>query len=64
MTLTIELTQEQEQRLKDRAQHRGVSVEVFALAVLERSLRDRREAIDDIIDQVVRENHELYKRLA
>lgn len=64
MTLTIELTKEQESEFKKLAARKGVSVEVLATAVLEQSLRGDQVNIDDLITEIVRDNHELYKRLA
>ncbi len=64
MTITLELTKEQEKKLSEMAARKGVRVEVLALAALERSLRDSKEDMDAIIARVVKDNHELYRRLA
>ena len=64
MTLTIELTHEVEEEFKKLAARKGVSVEVLAKAVLQQSLEKSGVDIDELISEIVRENHELYKRLA
>ena len=64
MTLTIALTKDQEEQLQKIAQRKGVTVEAFAQAAVVQSIGGSRVQIDDLIKEIVRDNHELYKRLA
>lgn len=64
MTLTIELTKEQEAALKQIAARKGVSVETLAAAAVRQTIAATSTTVDDLIKDIVRENRELYKRLA
>jgi predicted transcriptional regulator len=70
MTVTLELKPEQEQALKELAERKGVTLSALAQEAigqyLEENTSDQAESaeIDALITEVVRDNQELYKRLA
>ena len=65
MVLNIDLTADQEQRLRKQAEERGVDYRAWVQDAFTKWLDelDDRE-FDEIVDRVLARNHELYKRLA
>jgi hypothetical protein len=63
MTITIDLTPEQSERLADVARQRGVSAEEFAREAVVESL-GRDGAVRAAAANVLEKNAELYRRLA
>ncbi|HKB35114.1 MAG TPA: ribbon-helix-helix protein, CopG family [Gemmataceae bacterium] len=63
-TITIPLSEEQMQQLRELAQRAGVSPEELARASLEDWLRQPREDFRQAARDVLAKNAELYRRLA
>jgi len=63
-TITIPLSEEQMQQLRELAQRAGVSPEELARASLEDWLRQPREDFRQAARDVLSTNAELYRRLA
>ena len=63
-TLRFDLPDEMARRLKARAQEQGLSSEEFVRRVTEEILRRPNEEFDEVVQQVIDKNQELYRRLA
>jgi predicted transcriptional regulator len=63
-TITVPLSDDRLERLKELAQQAGISPEELARAGLEEWLARPREDFQQAADYVLRKNAELYRRLA
>jgi len=64
VTITIELTQENVQRLKEMSSKFGISMEELARVGVEDMLSQPDEQFQKAMPYVLKKNAELYKRLA
>jgi hypothetical protein len=64
VTITIELTQENLQRLREMALKFGISMEELARAGVENMISQPDEQFQKTMSYVLKKNAELYKRLA
>ncbi len=63
-TLTIDISEERWQRLQALADRYGIAVSDLVRAGIERLLSDLNEDFDKEVEFILRENEELYRRLA
>jgi predicted transcriptional regulator len=64
MTLTIELDEEQNQRLEDAARRLNVTAPELARAAINDLLSRQDDDFERTIERVLKKNAELYRRLA
>ena len=64
MTITIELTTEEEQSLKEMAHQRGIDAQELARSAVRDLLCKPDAEVQAIIDRVFEKNAELFNRLA
>jgi antitoxin FitA len=64
MTISIELTPEQAERLRDRAESQGLQPEEFATAAIQNLIAQPDEEFLRIAEYIVEKNAELYRRLS
>jgi hypothetical protein len=64
MKLSIELTETEGTKLRDEAARLGVKPEALARAALADLLSNEGEEFRKAVEQVLRKNEELYRRLA
>lgn len=63
-TISVELSEQEEQRLRERARELNVAPEALAAAVLKDGLSTSDPDFKKILAAVLDKNHELYRRLA
>ena len=63
-TITVELTREDMQRLKEMASKFGLSIEQLARIGIEDMLAEPDNQFQEVMQYVLKKNAELYKRLA
>ena len=64
MSISVELTAEQEQVLQDVARQLGVSVDTLATAAVRDLLQQATADFSQVAERVLDKNRELYRRLA
>lgn len=64
ITMQISLREDQQQRLENEARRLNISVEQLVELGITDMLAVPEEEFDKLAGRVVRENHELYRRLA
>lgn len=63
-TLTLELTDEQAQKWTEEAQRLNLTPQQLVTQSVEERLSSRRKYVSQAIKRIIRENEELYRRLA
>lgn len=63
-TLTLELTDEQAQQWEQEAQRLRLTPEQFVTQSVEVRMSGRKEYVSQTIKRIVKDNEELYRRLA
>ena len=64
MTLTLELTEEQAQKWVQEAERLNQTPQQFITQSVEDRLAQRKRYVTQAIQRIIRENEELYRRLA
>ena len=64
VSISIELTEEEAQRLTERARHLSVPPEALAAAAVRDQLNAEDAEFDELANEIVERNRELYSRLA
>jgi len=63
-TLTLELTDEQAQKWTEEAQRLNLTPQQLVTQSVEERLSSRRKYVSQAIKRIIKENEELYRRLA
>lgn len=63
-TLTLELTDEQAQKWAEEAQRLNLTPQQLVTQSVEERLSGRKKYVSQAIKRIIRENEELYRRLA
>ena len=63
-SIPVEVSDEQLQRLRKRAEREGMSPEEYLRRLVERELAPRAERVSQATERVLERNHELYDRLS
>ena len=64
VSISIELTDEEAARLRERASSRSVAAEQLAAAVLRDGLNEPADEFENLAERIIDKNRELYSRVA
>ena len=63
-TITLELADEQAQKLSEAARQMNITLEQLVTTSVEERLSERKKYVSQAIKRIIKENEELYRRLA